>query len=136
MISVICGLKGSGKTKRILDMANDMVTQSNGRIMFVDYDNRCMYDLRHQVRYLIAPEFGIDNADRFYGFLSGLVAGDYDTEAIFIDAFLKIVKADIKTLADFFAKLEEMAQKNGVHFVISLSCEREAIPEAIQKYIA
>ncbi len=136
MITVICGKKGSGKTKRILDLANDMVLSSNGKIIFVDYDNRCMYDLRHQVRYMIAPEYGIDNPDRFYGFLSGLVAGDFDTDAIFIDAFLKIVKEDIVKLEGFFKLLKTLADKNNVKFFISLSCEREIIPESIQAYIA
>jgi hypothetical protein len=136
MITVMCGKKGSGKTKRILDMANEMVLSSNGKIIFVDYDNRCMFDLRHQVRYMIAPEYGIDTPDRFYGFLSGLVAGDFDTDAIFIDAFLKIVKNDIVKLEGFFKSLHELAEKNKVQFIISLSCEKEIIPESIQAYIA
>lgn len=136
MITVLCGNKGSGKTKRILEMANEMVLSSNGKIIFVDYDNRCMYDLRHQVRYMIAPEYGIDNSDRFYGFLSGLVAGDFDTDAIFIDAFLKIVKDDVGKLEVFFKLLKVLAEKNNVKFIISLSCEREIIPQSIQAYIA
>ncbi|MDP2891930.1 MAG: hypothetical protein Q8O09_02195 [Bacillota bacterium] len=136
MIYIICGKKGSGKTKRILDMANEMALKSNGKVIFVDYDNRCMFDLRHQVRYLIAPEFGIDNPDRFYGYLSGLVAGDFDTETIFIDGFLKIVKEDISKLEDFFLRLENLAEKNRINFVVSVSCEKELIPETIGKHIA
>ena len=90
MIQVIDGKKGSGKTKRILDMANHMVDTQHGDVVFVDDDNRYMFDLRHEVRFVNAGEYGIRSADMFFGFLAGMLATNFDVKVIFIDAFLKL----------------------------------------------
>ena len=103
MIQVIYGKKGSGKTKRLLDMANDALKVEHGDIVFVDDDKRYMYDLRHEIRFVDASEYSVKSADMFLGFLSGMLSQNFDVTAIFIDAFMKMVNADVSTLGDFFA---------------------------------
>ena len=91
MIQVICGKKGSGKTKRILDMANTATQDSKHDIVFIDDDNRYMFDLRHEVRFINASEYELNNDQMFTGFLCGLVAQNFDMGLICIDAFKKLI---------------------------------------------
>ena len=91
MIRVIFGEKGAGKTKRIIDMANESIKTAKGSIVFIDDDNQYMFELKHSIRFVDASEFHIDGPKMFYGFLSGIAAQDFDLEYLFIDGFLKIV---------------------------------------------
>ena len=101
MIQVIYGKKGSGKTKRILDMANDAGAQQNGDIVFVDDDNRYMFDLRHEVRFVNATEYDIRSADAFYGFLCGMVAQNFDLKADKAwEYLLRMIKGEKDLVAD------------------------------------
>lgn len=134
MIQVIYGKKGSGKTKRILDMANQAVEEQHGDVVFVDDDNRYMFDLRHQVRFVNAGEYGIHSAGMFYGFLCGMMAQNFDMKIVFVDAFLKLVKTDINEMAWFFEQLEQHSKEHGVDFVLSISEDEENLPEFVKKY--
>ena len=134
MIQVIYGKKGSGKTKRILDMANDAGAQQNGDIVFVDDDNRYMFDLRHEVRFVNATEYDIRSADAFYGFLCGLVAQNFDLKVVFVDAFKKLIKTDLKDTEWFFQHLDAASKAHQVDFVLSVSEDAENIPEFIKPY--
>lgn len=134
MIQVIYGKKGSGKTKRILDMANQMVDQQHGDVVFVDDDNRYMFDLRHEVRFVNAGEYGMRSADMFFGFLCGMLAQNFDMKVIFIDAFLKLVKSDINDIAWFFERMEAYSKEHGVDFILSVSEDAENLPEFMHPY--
>ena len=135
MIQIISGVKGSGKTKRILDMTNDALKVEHGVIVFIDDDKRYMYDLRHEVRFVDASEYSVKSADMFLGFIYGMLSQNFDVTAIFIDAFMKLVKTDISELGDFFAQLEAMSDKRGVRFVISVSGDPDVMPEFMRKYV-
>ena len=135
MIQAIYGKKGSGKTKRLLDMANDALKVEHGDMVFIDDDKRYMYDLRHEVRFVDASEYSVKSADMFLGFIYGMLSQNFDVTAIFIDAFMKLVKTDISELGDFFAQLEAMSDKRGVRFVISVSGDPDVMPEFMRKYV-
>ena len=134
MIQVIYGKKGSGKTKRILDMANQAVDQQHGDVVFVDDDNRYMFDLRHEVRFVNAGEYGVRSADMFYGFLCGMLAQNFDMKVVFIDAFLKLIKTDINETAWFFERLDACSTTHGVDFILSVSEDGENLPAFIRPY--
>lgn len=106
MIQVIFGKKGSGKTKRILDMANASVKEAKGNVLFVDDDKSYTLSLKPQIRFIDASEYAVKGKEPFFGFLAGILAGNYDISVIYVDAFLKLVKTDAADLVDFFAKLE------------------------------
>ena len=93
MIQIIFGKKGSGKTKRILDMANASVKEAKGNVLFVDDDKSYTLSLKPQIRFIDASEYEVKGTEPFYGFLAGILAGNYDISVIYIDAFLKLVKA-------------------------------------------
>ena len=112
MIQVIAGNKGSGKTKRLIDIANDALKSEHGLVVFVDDDKRYMYDLRHEIRFVDAGEYqGVRGAttDVFLGFLSGMLAVNYDITLVCVDAFLKLIKSTpIDETENFFARLNAL----------------------------
>ena len=135
MIQVIYGKKGTGKTKRILDMANDSIKDQKGDVLFIDDDNRYMFDLRHEIRFINAGEYDVHNAQMFLGFVYGLLAQNFDTSLVFVDAFLKLVREDIHALSWMFERLGTVAEKHNVRFVISCNGDQGAAPEFLRQYL-
>ena len=135
MIQVIAGRKGSGKTKRIIDMANQATQESKHDIVFIDDDNRYMFDLRHEVRFINAGEYDLLSDHMFMGFLCGAVAQNFDVGQIYIDAFKKLIHNDLNTSEWVFKRLEALSANHSVDFVISISAGTEELPEFIKKYV-
>lgn len=134
MIQVIHGKKGSGKTKRILDLANQTVKEAKGDVVFVDDDNRYMFDLRHEVRFVNAGEYGVDSPEMFFGFLCGMLAQNFDVNVIFVDAFMKLVQVPAEKTERFFSLLEAMSEKRNVNFILSVSVDDAEAPDFLRKY--
>ena len=134
MIQVIHGKKGSGKTKKILDMANAAIKEHKGDVIFIDDDNRYMFDLRHEVRFVNAGEYGSDSPEMFFGFLCGMLAQNFDISVIFVDAFLKLVKTEVENTAVFYDRLEKLSVKHNVQFVLSVNVDDAVAPEFLKKY--
>ena len=134
MIQVIHGKKGSGKTKRIIDMANDAIKEQKGDVVFVDDDNRYMFDLRHEIRFVNAGEYGMVSPEMFYGFLCGMMAQNFDVSVVFIDSFLKLIHAGPNETEWFFKQLESLGEKRNIRFVLSLSADDTESPEYVRKY--
>ncbi|MDD6142454.1 MAG: twitching motility protein PilT [bacterium] len=135
MIQVVAGKKGSGKTKRIIDMANLATKDSKHDIVFIDDDDRYMFDLRHEVRFINASEYDIANDQMFMGMLCGIVAQNFDLGLICIDAFKKLIKNELNTTEWFFQRLEAISQKHDVNFALSISADEDELPEFIKKYV-
>ncbi|MBR4235996.1 MAG: twitching motility protein PilT [Clostridia bacterium] len=140
MIRVIAGNKGSGKTKRLIDITNDALKQEHGIVVFIDDDKRYMYDLRHEIRFVDASEYeGVHGAtaDVFLGFLSGMLSVNYDITLICIDAFLKLIKSTpIEETEGFFARLDALSRQSGCNFVMSVSHDAETLPPFVGQYVS
>ena len=134
MIQVIHGKKGSGKTKKILDQANAAIKEHKGDVIFIDDDNRYMYDLRHEVRFVNAGEYGSDSPEMFFVFLCGMLAQNFDISVVFVDAFLKLVKTEVENTEKFFERLDDLSEKHHVQFVLSVNCDDAIAPEFLKKY--
>ena len=135
MIQVIAGKKGSGKTKRIINMANEAAQDSKHDIVFIDDDNRYMFDLRHEVRFINAGEYNLLSDQMFMGFLAGAVAQNFDVGLILIDAFRKLIKCELPSAGWVFERIEALSEKHGVDFVLSVSEDPELLPDFIKKYV-
>ncbi|MEG2701965.1 MAG: hypothetical protein RSA65_05075, partial [Clostridia bacterium] len=135
LIQVIAGKKGSGKTKRLIDMANKATQENKHDIVFIDDDNRYMFDLRHEVRFINAGEYDMLSDQMFMGFLCGAVAQNFDVGLIFIDAFKKLIKAELDTTEWLFKRMEAISEKHSVDFVVSVSAEVGELPDFIKKYV-
>ena len=135
MIQVIAGKKGSGKTKKILDLANKAAQESRHDVVFIDDDNRYMFDLRHEVRFINASEYGLSSDQMFMGMLCGIVASNFDLRLICIDAFKNRIKHELDTTEWFFESLEALGAKHDVNFAISISADEDELPDFIKKYV-
>ncbi len=134
MIQIIHGKKGTGKTKKILDMANEAVKNYKGDIIFVDDDNRYMFDLKHEIRFVNAGEYGCNSPEMFLGFICGMLSQNFDISVIFVDAFLKLVKCDVEKTEELFARLEALTAAHNVQVIISCSVDDKVAPEFMKKY--
>lgn len=141
MIRVIMGDKGSGKTKRLIDMTNEALKSEHGNIIFIDDDKRYMYDLRHEIRFVDASEYPVANkcnANEFLAFICGMLSADFDLSLIAVDAFKKLVKTPLADaeMENFFSNLERLSDAHNCNFVLSISVSEEEVPEFIRKYAA
>lgn len=134
MIQLIFGEKGSGKTKKILEIANQAAEQSKGSVVFIDEDDRYMYDLNLSVRFINATEYALSGPKMFYGFLCGISASDHDLECIVIDSFMHLVHHDLVSLKEMFEQLEDFSRKHSIRLVLSLSCTPEQLPDFLKAY--
>ncbi|HPD88203.1 MAG TPA: hypothetical protein PLU75_01815 [Oscillospiraceae bacterium] len=135
MIKFILGPKGSGKTKFMLDSIAEAVKNSTGYVVAVERGQTMYYDIDHSVRLIDIDEYDISNYDSFYGFLAGLMAGNYDITDIFIDATFKIAGRDYEAFAKMIDKLIRLTDDFNTNVVFALSCEKTNLPERIHKYI-
>lgn len=132
MIQLIFGEKGSGKTKKILELANQAAEQAKGSVVFIDEDERYMYDLNLSVRFINATEFALSGPKMFYGFLCGIAASDHDLECIVIDSFMHLVHHDLYSLKEMFDQLKGFSEKHGIRLILSLSCTPEQLPDFLK----
>ena len=130
MITLSLGKKGSGKTKRLIDMCNKATAESKGNVIFIEKDSTLTYDISHAARLVVADEYGIKGFEAFYGFIAGMCAGNYDITDIFVDSTLKIGGRDMEAFADFI----EMLSKLQTNMVLSISADKSEIAERIAEY--
>ena len=135
MIKLIVGHKGSGKTKTMIQMANDALKISKGNVVCVEKGIQLTYDLNYQIRLVDVDQYGVTGHDAYYGFLCGLMAGNYDITDIFCDATYKICGKDPDKLVDMIKKLERLTTANGITMVFIISSEPEELPEALRDYV-
>lgn len=135
MVKFILGVKGSGKTKRMIDMANEAVKTSNGNVVFIDRDRNHIYDLNRNIRFIETGEFQLESLKSFYGFVCGVISQNFDTEKVFIDGQKIINNAQDDYLEEFAKYLGKLSEKFGVEFIISCSRSIEGIPEFLRSYL-
>ena len=134
MIEIICGEKGTGKTKRIISLANGISDQAKGSMVFIDDDNSYMYDLGYSIRFINVTDYALNDPDMFLGFLCGLCASDFDLEYVFVDRFESVIKADLGDLKAFFVQLEALAKQHSLHIILSVSKGEEVLPDFMRPY--
>lgn len=135
MVHLILGERGSGKSKRIIEMANQKVKSCDGDIVFIDDDKRPIHELHRNIRFVTTQDYDIVNSSSFYGFLCGIMSQNYDVQIIFVDGISNIVRNEkLIDMKDLFLKLEEIANKLSIDFYISANASEE-VPEFMNKFI-
>ena len=135
MIRIIHGEEGTGKTKRIIELANQISAEIKGSTVFIDTDNSYMYDLDYSIRFINSEEYAVEGPISFQGFLGGLSASDNDLEYIFCDSFLRIVKEAPADLEETFGWMEMFSEVHNLNIVLSVNEKAEQLPSFMQKYI-
>ena len=136
MVELIVGKKGKGKTKVLLDRVNSAVKEANGSIVYLDKSTKHMYELNNKVRLIDVSSYPLKNADEFVGFICGIISQDHDLEQIYLDSFLKVSKLEGADVTDTLEQLDKIGEKYGISVVVSISLDKEEIPEALQGKIA
>ena len=135
MVELIVGKKGKGKTKVLLDRVNGAVKEANGSIVYLDKSTKNMYELNNKVRLIDVSSYPIKNADEFVGFICGIISQDHDLEQIYLDSFLKVAKLEDADITNTLEQLDKIGQTYNVSIIISISLDKEEIPEAFQEKI-
>lgn len=131
MITLLIGKKGSGKTKKLIEHANEAVVKSIGNVVVIEKGLKLTYDISHKARLIDTDAYAINGADAMFGFVSGICAGNYDVTDIFIDSTLKIIGQDIVALEKLVAKLKVLAESANTTITLSVSAGEEELPEAL-----
>ena len=135
MIKVIMGLKGSGKTKKLIESINEAVKQASGDVVCIEYGKKLTYDVNYRVRLVDSEEYAISNSDMLKGFLSGLHAGNFDITNVYIDNLYKTIGTDRANGEEFVEWCAAFAAANNMNITITISDEVEKASESVKKYL-
>ncbi|MBE6034196.1 MAG: hypothetical protein E7222_05790 [Clostridiales bacterium] len=128
MVKLLIGKKGAGKTKTMLDMANEVVEDSKGSVIFINKNQRLMCDLKHKIRVVCMEDFQhITNSDEYIGFIYGIISSDHDIETVFIDSILKHADIHEDNIPEFLGRLQRISQRYDIEFIVSLSADKEQL---------
>ena len=135
MIHVIMGLKGSGKTKKMIDSINETLAHANGDVVCIEYGKKLTYDVNYRVRLVDSKEYAIANSDMLKGFLSGLHAGNFDITHVYIDNLYKTIGSDRANGEAFVAWCAAFAEANNMNITITISDDPACASEAMKQYL-
>ena len=129
MVNLVTGPRGSGKTQKMIDLANEKVKTSNGNVVFIKKSHKDTYTVDFNIRVIRMADYpDILTLEEFVGFLYGMAAGNHDIECIFIDSVLKQANITLESLAAFLQKLNKISTENNIDFYLSVSAENKDIP--------
>ena len=134
MIHVIMGLKGSGKTKKLLDSVSNTVANASGDVVCIEYGKKLTYDVNYRVRLVDSKEYGISNACMLKGFISGLHAGNFDITHVYIDNLYKTIGTDRAEGEAFILWCAAFAEANNMEITVTVSDDPAQASEAVKKY--
>ncbi len=135
MIHVIMGLKGSGKTKKLIDSIKASALNAHGDVVCIEYGQKLTYDLPHKVRLVDSKEYGISNSDMLKGLISGLHAGNYDITNVYIDNLYKTIGTDRATGEEFVAWCAKFAETNLMDITLTISDDPAFASEEMKQYL-
>ena len=135
MIHVIMGLKGSGKTKKMIDAIQAAVAEDHGSVVCIEYGKKLTYDVSYKVRLCDSKEYGINSVEMLKGFLSGLHAGNFDITDVFIDNLYKTIGQDKAAAEEFVAWCAKFAADNNMEITMTISEDPATASEAMKQYI-
>ena len=134
MIQIIYGSKGTGKTKIIIDMMNEAVKSTNGNLVCIEKGANLRTQISYKVRWCDTEYFKVEGFDAFYGFVAGMLAGNYDIKEIFVDGILKIGGRDYEALGNMLEKLSALTGEETT-IVFTVSANESDMPQSVTKFI-
>ena len=135
MIHVIMGLKGSGKTKKLIEYIHETVANASGDVVCIEYGKKLTYDVNYRVRLVDSEEYGIQNPDMLKGFLSGLHAGNFDITNVYIDNLYKTIGNDRAAGEAFIVWCAAFAEANNMNITVTVSDDPNLASDAVKAYL-
>ena len=136
MITLLTGKKGSGKTKKLIELAHAALEPSKGCVVVIEKGLKLTYDISHAARLVDADAYKIQSADMLFGFVSGICAGNYDVTDILIDSTLKITGTGAEVVEELVEKLKKLGEEANTNFVLSISAAEDEIPASVVEFVA
>ena len=136
MVRVIMGVKGTGKTKQMIELINTAVQSEHGNVVGIERGPKLTYDINYKIRLVEASHYDMKDYEFLKGFVSGLYAGNYDITHIFIDSLTKIVPSEATDLAveDFLDWLNDFGEDNNIKFTVTISADSSLASDGVKKY--
>ncbi|MDO5153359.1 MAG: hypothetical protein Q4D50_08355 [Eubacteriales bacterium] len=135
MIHIIMGLKGTGKTKKLIDAIHEAVAEARGDVVCIEYGRKLTYDVTYKVRLVDSQEYSISTPEMLKGFLSGLHAGNFDITHVFIDNLYKTIGNDKAAAEEFVAWCDKFASDNSMEITITISEDPANVSEKMKQYL-
>ena len=136
MITLLIGKKGSGKTKKLIELANAAVESSKGNVVVIEKGLKLTYDISHEARLVDTDAYGIQGKDALVGFVSGICAANYDVTDIFIDSTLKITGNGVEEIEPITMQLKALSESSEANIYLLVSAEAAELPEAVLEFVA
>ncbi len=134
-MQLIVGLKGTGKTKTLIEEVNRASNETKGVVICIEYGRKLNSDITTRARLVDALEYGIDSADKLYGFVCGMFACNYDITELYIDSALKICADDVAAFEEFVVKTAKLADLYKIDCIVTASCEAATLSEKVKGFI-
>lgn len=136
MVKLIMGVKGSGKTKQLIELINNAAKDEPGNVVCIEANRNMTYDIHYHIRLIDAQEFKLTSYDLYRGFISGLYAGNYDISHVFIDNLCKAIGRELDgETEEFLAWLDAFGEQNNIKFTVTISADQAQASEAVKKYL-
>ncbi|MBQ3073107.1 MAG: hypothetical protein IJD19_00320 [Ruminococcus sp.] len=132
MVTLIIGKKGSGKTKKLIALANETAAASSGNVVVIEKGAKLTYDITHKARLIDSDAYEISGYDMMFGFLSGICAGNYDVSDILVDSTFKICPTAVEGLEEFIVKVNKLAEASETKFTFLISAAESDLPEGLK----
>lgn len=132
MVTLIIGKKGTGKTKKLIALANETAAASTGNVVVIEKGAKLTYDITHKARLIDTDAYEISGYDMMFGFLSGICAGNFDVSDILVDSTFKICPEAVEGLEEFVIKLDKLAEASETKFTLLISAAESELPEGLK----
>ena len=132
MVTLIIGKKGSGKTKKLIQLANEAVEKSSGNVVVVEKGAGLTYDVTHRARLIDTDVYGIKGYDMLLGFIIGICAGNYDVTDIFVDSTFKIAPEGVEGIEEFITKVDALSKESDAHITFLVSSDEAELPSGLK----
>lgn len=134
MVTLLIGKKGTGKTKKLISLANEAVATSSGNVVVVEKGAKLTFDVTHKARLIDTDQYGVQGYDVLYGFICGICAGNYDVTDIFVDSTFKICGKDFSKLSQLVKMLSTLAEKAETKITLLISADASELPDELMSY--
>ena len=135
MLKLIIGVKGTGKTKTLINLVNGALEVTKGDVVCIEKGVKLRYDIKPTARLVDVEEYMVSDAQSLYGFVAGILASNHDVTDLFIDSTLKICKGDIPAFETLVAELDKLVNKLGVNLIMTVSMPEEDVSDAVRKFV-
>ena len=136
MVRLIMGVKGSGKTKQLIELINKAAKDEPGNVVCIEANRTMTYDIHYHIRLIDAQEYNLDSYELFRGFISGLYAGNYDISHVFIDNLCKTIGADVDVETEKFLNwLDVFGERNNIKFTVTISGDVSSATDGMRKFL-